>query len=211
MIISRENRYIFIAVPKTGTTSIQQLLLENDPTARRYGLKIGSKKYSFEEHDTALKIKTILGEEYAEYRTFGFIRNPYSRIVSSYFFYKNGRPITSGNQEPWTARFKIAYSRVIPFKFWAVSYPYKSNIEHFVDENKKLIVDFVGTFENLQKDLSRIFRLIDLDIPMDQLKHTNKSDHSSYKKYFDSKIFVEAVKKRIHADLDFYNKYKFNL
>ena len=62
MIISYENRYIFIAVPKTGTTSIQKLLLENDPTASNYGIQIDGQHYSFGEHDTAQQIKSELEE-----------------------------------------------------------------------------------------------------------------------------------------------------
>lgn len=211
MVISKENRYIFVAVPKTGTTSIQNLLLEYDPTAKKYSEVINGKEYSFEEHDTALRIKRILGEHYSEFQTFGFIRNPYSRIISSYFFYKNGNPITSGNKNPWPARFKIAYTRIVPLKLWALSYPYKSNIEHLVDEQNNVIVDYVGTFENLKEDLTKIFNALNLDIPTDQLRHTNKSDHSSYKKYFKNKIFRRAVNRIIQPDLEFYEKYKFNL
>lgn len=211
MVISLENRYIFIAVPKTGTTSIQKFLLKHDPTAKRYRIEIEGKKYSFGEHDTALQIKRELGGDYSKFRTFGFIRNPHSRIVSSYFFYKNGKPITSGNKNPWPAWIRTLYARVMPFEIWALSYPYKSNIEHFVDEKNNLIVDFIGTFENLHYDLAKIFNSLGLDLPVEELPHTNKSTHSLVKEYFRNKNFNKSVSRIIREDLNFYNNYKFNL
>lgn len=211
MVISYENRYIFIAVPKTGTTSIQNLLLNQDPTARKYGIEIEGKWFSFGEHDTALQIKNELGEYYSQFRTFAFIRNPYSRLVSSYSFYKNGKPITLGNKNPWPARIKTLYARVVPFKFWVLTYPYKSNIEHVVDENGNLIVDFIGTFENLQEDLAKIFHRINLKVSLDQLQHVNKSKHLSTAKYFTNELFDNAVRKIIQRDLNFYERSKYNL
>jgi hypothetical protein len=211
MIISVQNRYIFIAVPKTGTTSIQQLILEHDPSATKYSVEIEGETYNFGEHDTALQIRRTLGKRYSQFRTFGFIRNPFSRIVSSFFFYRNGNPITRGNKRPWPSRLKKGYAKVTPFKLWALSYPYKSNIEHLVDEHNNVIVDYIGTFESLKNDITKIFRAIDLDIPTDQLKHTNRSDHLSSMEYFSNKIFKKAVEKLIQRDLLFYEKYKYNL
>lgn len=211
MIISNENRYIFIAVPKTGTTSVQKLLLEHDPTARTYGIEIEGKNYRFGEHDTALQIKTELGSRYADYRTFGFIRNPYSRLVSSYFFYRNGKPITKGNKKPWPTRLRVAYARLLPFKLWALTYPYKSNRQHFLDEHGRMIVDFVGTFENLGSDLAKIFEAIGLSVPADQLPHSNKSKHSSYEDYFSNESFKRKIVRTLRDDLEFYDKYKLSL
>lgn len=211
MVISFENRYIFIAVPKTGTISIQKLLLEHDPSARKYGIEIEGNKFSFGEHDTALQIKNELGKYYSQFRTFAFIRNPYSRLVSSYSFYRNGKPITPGNKNPWPARIKTAYARIIPFKLWTLTYPYKSNVEHFVDKNNNLIVDFIGTFENLDEDLASIDTSLGLDLPIEQLPHSNKSTHHSYAEYFANRNFKKYIARIIREDLNFYNKYKFNL
>ena len=211
MVISEINKYIFIAVPKTGTTSIQQLLVEQDPSAHKYNIQIQGKEYSFAEHATALDIKRTLGEHYSKFRTFAFIRNPFDRIVSSYFFYKNGHPITAGNKNPWPPRVRRTYAKITPFKVWALTYPYKSNIEHLIDRENNLIVDHIGTFENLSPDLNKIFSKLGLNISTEQLKHTNKSKHSSHLKYFTNKKFKKVIENRISKDLEFYEKYKFNL
>jgi hypothetical protein len=89
MIISKK-KYIYMAVPKTGSTSVQKFLLENDKTATKNGAEIEGKFYRFREHMTASGIKTVLGIKYEDYTVIGFKRQSYSRLVSSYFFLKQG-------------------------------------------------------------------------------------------------------------------------
>jgi hypothetical protein len=49
---------------------------------------------------TALKIKSLLGVNYQNFSIIGFVRHPYGRIVSSYFFYKKGgKEAWQGKQE----------------------------------------------------------------------------------------------------------------
>lgn len=212
MVISRENRYIFIAVPKTGTTSIEKLLTKYDPSARRFGITIDGKEYSFKGHGTALHIKKELGDQYSNFRTFGFVRNPYSRLVSSYYFYKKGGKQSEERRKTKVIReLKIQSAKLVPFKLWTLMYPYKSNREYFVDENNNIIVDYIGTFENLLEDLTKIFSSINLDIPINELSHTNKTNHSSFKEYFTDELFTEMVNRSIEKDLRFYKDYKFNL
>ena len=43
MIISKKHKYIYLACPKTGTTSIQRFLLEQDSTAFRNKIVIDDK------------------------------------------------------------------------------------------------------------------------------------------------------------------------
>lgn len=211
MIISLKKKYIYIAVPKTGTTSIQKLLLANDPSARKNSVEIDEVIYRFEEHYTAKRIKQVLGDHYASFQVFGFIRNPYSRVVSSYYFYKNGEPITSGSQNPWPARLRIALARVMPFKLWCLIYPYKSNLEHLVDSQGQSIVTYIGTFENLREDLKTILKKIQVNIDIDKLIHSNQSKHENEDKYFNNIWFRKLIQPKLQKDLDFYNIHAYNL
>lgn len=207
MIISTEKKYIFVAVPKTGTTSIQRFLLKQDPTARRNTVEIGGEKIRFRDHATAQTIAETLGDDFSQYRVFGFIRAPHARLVSSYHFYKNGRPITPNNSNPLPTRIRIWFARLIPFKVWALLYPYKSNVEFLLDEHGKELVTHIGIFENLGEDLKKILQDLQLDIDMTQLPHTNKSKHRNEEQYFNAAWFRKLLMPKIRQDLEFYQKY----
>jgi thiol-disulfide isomerase/thioredoxin len=139
MIISKEKKFIYLAVPKTGTTSVQKYLLENDKTATKNSVEINGKYHKFGEHMTALKIKSLLGVNYQNFIIIGFVRHPYGRIVSSYFFYKKGgKEAWRGKQEQRSLgdKLRIKSTEILPFKIWALVYPYKSNKEYFIDESE---------------------------------------------------------------------------
>lgn len=207
MIISKEHKYIFVAVPKTGTTSIQKFLLENDTTAKKNSVVINENIYIFKEHYTAKKIREILGVEYSNFKVFGFMRDPYSRLVSSYHFYKNGEPLTINNKNPWPVYIRILFARIFPFKVWVLLYPYKSNIEYLTNTNGNKIVNYIGRFENLNEDLKNIIDIIGLNFDTSKLQHINKSKHDYKEKYFKSKIFKKLVQMKIKRDINFYDQY----
>ena len=95
MLISDKYKYIFISIPKTGTTAIQSFLLENDKSCVLNTVQIKGKEVSVDEHIKTEKLKKIMGDQFNEYTVFTFIRNPYMRKVSGYFFYKNGDTLHS--------------------------------------------------------------------------------------------------------------------
>ena len=87
MIISEKHNYIYLACPKTGTTSIEKFLLEQDPSALQNKIIIDGKLLRFKGHATAKTIQSKLQGDFKKYQIIGFIRHPYSRMVSSYFFF----------------------------------------------------------------------------------------------------------------------------
>ena len=88
MIILNDKKYIYIAVPKTGTTTVQKYLLKNDTTATKNKLMLKGKEYVFREHMNTNQVKQILGENFDNFKVVAFVRHPYGRLVSSYFFIK---------------------------------------------------------------------------------------------------------------------------
>lgn len=205
MIISTKYKYIFIANPKTGTTSIQSYLLENDSSAKNYHVVLNNKSYSFNEHDTAAKIKETLGEEYNNYKTFGFIRNPLAKRVSGYHFYKNGKPITeghSGSRLPVLS--KIWFAKLLPFKLWNLLYPVKSNKEYFTDKDGNIIVDRIYLHENIEDDFIKSLKFIGLYKKDSKLPFKNKSNHREFKDYYGDGIYNYINNYKNKKDIDFY-------
>ena len=215
MIISEQHKYIYLACPKTGTVSVERFLMEQDSTAFRNKIVIDGHLIKFAGHSKIKDIKKKLHNNLEDYQVIGFVRHPYSRIVSSYFFYKNGKPITKGSLLNYKGNFsaflkalanlfKVYLSRIISFQLWALLYPYKSNKEFFVDEKNEIIVQHIGLFENLDGELAQILKRLDLDFDISKLKKINKSKHEVVSTYFKNRFFKKLINLKVRKDLRFY-------
>lgn len=206
MLISYKHKYLYIASPKTGSRSTKSFLQEHDPTAIKNRYLENGERIHIKGHSTALELKEALGETFDELKKVAIIRHPYSKMVSSYFFYKNGQAITPGNHNPYPTLMRIWFAKLLPFKLWSLLYPYKSNRGHLVDQNGNLLVDYIGTIENLAEDIVNIFNELGLDLSKEDFPHNNKSKHKSYETYFNSGFHKWLVDKKVKKDMDFYNE-----
>ena len=105
--------------------------------------------------------------------------------------------------------FKVYLSRVIPFKLWAILFPYKSNKEFFVDDKNQIIVQNIGLFERLSEDLEQILKNMNLKFEISKLKKINKSKHDVTSNYFKNRFFKKLINLKVRDDLRFYNKIKY--
>jgi hypothetical protein len=184
--------------------------LENDKTATKNGAEIEGKFYKFREHMTALEIKRVLGVNYQNFTIIGFVRHPYGRIVSSYFFYRKGAKSWAWegreSKKPTEQKLKIKLAQLLPFHIWALVYPYKSNIEYFFDAKNNLIVDLqnIGLFEDLEENLNEILSRSNIRLEK-EIPHENKSLHVGEDEYFNNYIFKRLIDLKVKRDLEFYN------
>ncbi len=205
MLLSEVHRFIFISVPKTGSTSIEKFFRTRDSSIAYNQVICKGKVVKTNTHYTAREIKHIMGDEYDAYRKVAFIRHPYSKLVSAYFFYRNGKPITPGNKNPWPVKIRIVIARLLPFSLWALLYPFKSNRDHLCDENGRLLVDFIGRFEHMEVDFKAIFTRIGVDLLHDSLPHYNRSSHDRHDVYFKNRRFKYLIDLKLKHDLRFYD------
>ena len=85
MIISDKLKCIFIRIPKTGSTTIENLLIEADPAC--ISSDNGTPPYG---HDGYQVVREMAGEErWNSYFKFVFVRNPYTWFLSSYSDHMN--------------------------------------------------------------------------------------------------------------------------
>jgi len=95
MIISHKHKFIFVAVPRTGTHSVRFALRQHlgDEDLEQVNL-FTRKRMPFPEiaqkqngHITAQEIIPHIGEDiWNRYFKFGFVRNPWDRFISVCFF-----------------------------------------------------------------------------------------------------------------------------
>lgn len=176
---NNNSRIMFIHLPKTGGTSIKMTntiknlyyIGHND----RYG------KYKFlKDYD-----KNLLNECFK----FCFVRNPYDRLVSTFFYLQ----ISKYEEDKKDAEKFI--NKYEDFKSFVLNQLTKSETFEQIhlrplytwicDDNYNLIPNFIGKVENYNNDIRTINKITGLNIP---IKHINKSEHKHYSEYYDDEI-----------------------
>jgi len=181
MIFSTKNKYIYIRVPKTASTTISSRLLEIDPSALRNAVELpdGRQKY-VDTHITARQLKGLLGEAFREYRVVAFVRDPVSLIASKYYFYRQVRDRVAG--KAGRARvaiwLKVLSANILPLPLWAMLYPYKKSSHFILDHDGEILATDIGSFEELTEDFARIFS--DIGLPKNELVLDSKKNTTVY-------------------------------
>ena len=216
MPISHKHKIIFVHIPKTAGQTIEKSLNifgedNNGKSKASMDLLYGILNGKPLQHLTIQEIKKIKELEFHIYQKIAFVRNPFDRIISEYFW----RIENFGKKIIMFKDFLV--EEVIPRKNGIPKvvknfYHDESIVElldnHYVDQHKfitdnngNIIVDFIGRFENLNDDFKKAFGLDLINYKI------NSSKHNDYKEYYDSetKSLVEECYKN---DLELF-KYKF--
>jgi glycosyltransferase involved in cell wall biosynthesis len=158
-----ELRCIFVGIPKSAATSVARDL---------FGLPIGNHT-RMEQYQMVFSSK-----QFNSYFKFAFVRNPWDRLVSAFFYSKAGG-MGMGDQE-WEHRNPGVLDDFGRFvSEWLTPETAETKV-HFVPQYKfvcsergTMLLDFVGHFENLAEDYAHVCRELNVDRP---LRHHNKTD-----------------------------------
>lgn len=176
-MISHSHNFLFIQIPKTSTSSIHNSLAQY----MKYDYsKIG-------RHSKYLEAAEFYPES-KNYFKFAFVRNPWDRLLSFYFFRKTDRAKIKIPDDLSLKEFILTESGQIKFNQY-------SYIDGF-DENS-----FIGRFENLQRDFNIVCDKI--GISRQQLPHTNKTNHKHYTEYYDNEM-REIVAEKYAKDIEYF-------
>jgi hypothetical protein len=190
-MISHKHKFVFVHINKTGGTSIETIL-------RKISKNWNGKHHLIE------KYRKLADEKHGfeNYFKFTFVRNPWDRLLSNYFF----RKITLKDNRVQDLSFKnwIINSRDGNYSF-ENCLSRRTQLDWIVDENGEVVVDFIGRFENLQQDFNIICDKI--KIPQQQLPHANKSKHTHYTEYYDDET-RQIVAEKYAKDIEYFG-YKF--
>ena len=173
-MISHHHKCIFIHIPKTGGQSIERVFCDllgltwqtRAPLLLRHNDKaeLGPEKLAHLNVDEYVACKYITREMFDSYFKFAFVRNPWSRVVSLYKYYRQIHKHRSSFRHFVLSGLDELLSRQ--------DFHVKTQ-SSFVISDGKLSVDYVGRFENLQKDFYKICEL--LSLPSIELPHSNRS------------------------------------
>jgi hypothetical protein len=204
MIISRENKYIFISAPKTGSQAVRDYLLKVDETASWNTFYLNKRKYQVDEHITPDELFNLIGDDYLGFRIIVFIRSPYNKAVSTYYFYRNGKALHPKGQRLVITKANIILARILPFQIWAILKPLRSNRQYLTNKTGEIIVDCIGRTEKLNQDFPILCKKLALPFDGRGVSVTNKSVYRSDQDYFANPIFKKLFDIKEKSDLTFY-------
>jgi len=201
--------FCFVTVTKAASTTMMQSLLS---IMRRLCIKeylpeetgIRNTLYCFDTNHIKnntlwgirpIAIKDIDGKFSTEF-SFGFVRNPYDRIVSTYSMF-----IREGKIRMRFDDFVKKLPEILEdYRCDHGSMNADSIISHIIPQhiflegiNGKIAVDFVGYFEKIYYDWNQVISRLESITKQDlslyrKLPVKNKSHHFDYKKYFDEDL-----------------------
>ena len=203
MIISHQHRFVFAAIPKTGTHSVRQALREHlsAEDLEQVGLFV-NKRFPFEElaairhgHISLEQIRPFIGEEaFAGYLKFAFVRNPFDRFISYCAFMT--RANGAFDRDP------KGVMRHILFEVRPMQHILFVPQHTFVtDADGGMLADTVGRVEEMQQSYDAICARI--GIPSRPLEQVNSSRRGSYRDYYDQQL-IDGVAELYRRDLELF-------
>lgn len=194
--------FLFLHIPKTGGTSIERAL-----GLHRCGCHWHSSSGDVPFGSKVEFIKKIEG--WQGLKKIVFVRNPWDRLVSTYFYLRNANLKTIMPHQPPKSIGTVILSKKCSFKEWILSHEKKqedledingfwlSPQKNWVGEN---FFDFVGRFERINDHFCELF-------PGKFLPYLNHSRHKHYSHFYDeeTKYIVESW----YKDDIFEYKYEF--
>lgn len=183
-----DKKSIFVHIPKCAGVSVSKTIFGN----------LAGGHTTLDEYLNIFEPECIV-----TYFKFTIVRNPWDRLVSAYFFLKNG-----GFGKKDQAWFRKELGDFLDFEDFVKNWVNRTNIwkwHHFrpqyhymLDKNEKVHLDFVAFLENIDADFVYIANRIGLDCT---LPESNKSKHSSYINYYSeqmknivSEVYAQDIK-----------------
>ncbi len=204
-MISHEHKFIFVHINKCGGTTVETALKKYGGEFMHKRDKLGScgaKDVKYTNH-----LKHVTAEQYStteywkDYFKFAFVRNPFEKELSDYFFYQKNYDLRNphGRRENFKDTF-IKYLKELHLEWW-----HTNQFEWLISQNKKMELDFIGRVENFQEDFDYVCDKI--GIPRQQLSRKNKTNHKHYTEYYDDKT-RKIVAEKYAKDIEYFG-YKF--
>lgn len=174
-MIAHPLKAVFVHIPKTAGQSVEQIflsLLGLDQQSRPALLL--REKRDYEQGPPRLSHLTaheytqhgfLSEQQFDEFFSFAFVRNPWSRVQSFYSYLKFDEKMSFAQFVLDELQEQIQSEK----NGWFV----KPQAEYILDSNNAQLVDFVGRFENLQTDFDQVMK--QLGLPKAELPVTNYS------------------------------------
>lgn len=188
-----EKPFIFVHIQKTAGKSIRQAL----------GLKGGA------DHRAAKVIREQIDESiWNNSFKFAFVRNPWDRIVSAYYYRVQGGNRSANDlsrAKIYPDTFELFCEKILYFQSLENESMFICQKDWITDNYSNQIVDFIGRVENIQDDYDIICNR--LGKQQVKIPHINQSSHESYRDVYNEKT-RKLVAQAYQEDIEYF-KYTF--
>ena len=186
------NQCIFIHIPKTAGTSIARALF-----------------HQVSRHMPWYEYKNANAGKFRKYFKFAFVRNPWDRLVSTYFFLKKGgmneldRKWAADNIDRYRGFEEFVQDWLTESNIWSWVH-FKPQYYFICDAQLNLQMDFIGRYENLESDFETVAARLHLQ---STLQPAYPGQHRHYTSYYNHRT-CDIVSRVYQKDIELFN-YKY--
>jgi len=206
-VISHTYKCIFVEVPKTGSTSVRAILgkamrphlnlWENKRLMESYWTQRGGRKNRILEClylALSKERRMEIGQrQFDSYFKFGFVRNPWDRVVS---LYERTEAQQMRNEMTFTEFVEwIEYSS----STCVHSSPHRYQLDWFVDPNGKVLANFIGRFERLDEDWAYVAQKLGIKESLAHRRASFRTRH--YTEYYNART-RELIAQKFKVDIE---------
>ncbi len=213
MLLSLKYNFLFVHTAKTGGTSVRDALSPlrfRDPwypvqflcsrLSALSGHRLGIK---FPRHSKIIAAQEMLPQElFEKLFKFVFVRNPWDLQVSSFHHIRRERPHLMSHVESFEEfiRWKLDPER--PYQYH-VDTSIDLQSDYVIDLHGKVLVDFIGRYENLHDDFEEACRRIGIKAPELPHKRQAKDRGKDYRSYYTDEL-AALVGERFAPDIQLF-------
>ena len=196
MLISHRHNFLFVHIAKTGGTSVRAALrryrwsgrygpalfvasMISQATRPRHRLGV-----KFPRHAKVIAAQEMLpAEVFDALFKFVFVRNPWDLQVSSWHHIAREKPHVIAGVQTFADFLRLKFDPERPYDYMLdISRELQS--DYIVDLHGNTLVDYIGRYENLQRDFDTVCARI--GIPRVRLPHERRAfDRDDYRRYYD--------------------------
>lgn len=202
MIISTLHKFVFVAIPKTGTHAVRQALREHmgPQDMEQVGLfvqrslPIPALAQIGHGHITLEQLRPhVKPEAWDSFFKFAFVRNPFDRFVSYCAFIT--REGDEFEDDPKAVMRDVLANPPLDHILFHPQHGF------ITDASGGVLADYVGRVEEMQESYDEISSRI--GIPTARLEKVNATKRRNYREYFDDQL-IEGVAKLYARDLELF-------
>jgi len=212
MLISYSRNFLFVHIAKTGGTSVRAALRRyrwGGATTLPLWLASAASQLTRPRHKLGLKfprhakaiaaMEMLPAEVYQGFFKFVVVRNPWDLQVSSYHHIRREKPETLGGVDNFGDFLRLKFDPERAYNYM-LDTSSELQYEYVTDLRGNVIVDFIGRYEDLERDFGIICDRI--GVPAPQLPHLRKAtERTDYRRYYTDAL-AELVASHYHRDLE---------